>query len=59
MARDEKMRMPASTAGITQYWDDVKTRVELRPEYVIVIAILIIALELLLQAYGKGLFGIA
>lgn len=57
MARD-KVRMPASTAGITQYWDDVKTSISLKPEYVIVLAILIIILELLLQVYGGGLFGV-
>jgi len=57
MARDNKVRMPASTAGITQYWDDVKTKIELRPEHVIVLAVLIIVLEVFLQLYGKGFFG--
>ena len=59
MARDnDKIRMPSSTAGITSYWDDVKTRVEMRPEYVIVLAALIIVVELLLQLYGKSWFGL-
>lgn len=50
--------MPASTAGITQYWDDVKTSISMKPEYVIVFAVLIIILELLLQVYGSGIFGV-
>lgn len=57
MVRDSKVRMPSSTAGITQYWDDVKTKIELKPEYVIVLAVLIIIIELLLQVYGRVWFG--
>lgn len=53
----DKIRMPSSGAGITQYWDDVKTKIELKPEYVIVIAIVIIILELMLQLYGNRFFG--
>ncbi len=49
--------MPASTAGITQYYDEVKTKVELKPEYVVGLAIVIIILEILLQAYGSRFFG--
>ncbi len=57
MARDNKIRMPASTAGITQYWDEVKTKIEMKPEHVIVLAVIIIIIELLLQAYGTSFFG--
>ncbi len=58
MARGgDRIRMPASTAGITQYWDDVKTRIEMKPEHVIVLAVIIIIVELLLQAYGSRIFG--
>ncbi|RME31926.1 preprotein translocase subunit Sec61beta [Candidatus Woesearchaeota archaeon] len=53
----DRIRMPASTAGITQYWDDVKTKVEMKPEHVIVLAVIIIIIELLLQAYGSRIFG--
>ncbi len=58
MARDDKIRMPSSTAGITQYWDEVKTKIEMRPEYVVGIAILIIVLEILLHLYGTAWFGL-
>lgn len=60
MARDDgRIRLPSSTAGITTYWDDVKTKVELKPQHVLVLAFLIILIEMLLQIYGNGLFGIA
>ncbi len=54
----DKIRMPSSTAGITQYWDEVKTKIEMRPEWVVALAILIIILEIALQVYGASLFGL-
>ena len=55
---DDKIRMPSSTAGITQYYDEVKTKVEMRPEWVIALAIIVIIIEILLQIYGNSLFGL-
>ncbi len=56
MSRDNRVRLPSSTAGITTYWDEVKTKITLRPQHVILLALLIIILELLLQLYGRGFF---
>lgn len=56
MARDNNMRMPSSGAGITQYWDEVKTKVELRPAHVIALAVIIILVEIFLQVYGTSFF---
>jgi preprotein translocase subunit Sec61beta len=57
MARDDRIRLPSSTAGITQYWDEVKTKVELKPAHVIALAIIVILLEIFLQVYGASFFG--
>lgn len=57
MRGGDRVRMPASTAGITTYWDEVKTKVELRPSHVVILAVVIIVIELLLQAFGTGIFG--
>lgn len=57
MARDNKVRMPSSTAGITQYFDEVKSKFTLRPEYVVALAVIIVILEMLLQLYGHTFFG--
>jgi preprotein translocase subunit Sec61beta len=57
MARDDRIRLPSSTAGITQYWDEVKTKVELKPAYVIALVIIVILLEIFLQVYGTSFFG--
>ncbi len=57
MARDDgRIRLPSSTAGITQYWDEVKTKVELKPQHVLVLAVLVILLEIVLQLYGTSFF---
>jgi preprotein translocase subunit Sec61beta len=56
MRGGDKVRMPSSTAGITTYWDEVKTRVELKPAHVIALAVLIIILEIFLQLYGASFF---
>lgn len=58
MGRGDKVRMPASTAGITQYWDEVKTKVTFRPEHVVILAILVVIVIVLLNAYGKSWFGL-
>ena len=58
MARGgDRVRMPASTAGITQNWDDVRTKIRLKPEHVLVLAAIIVLIEILLQLYGPRLFG--
>jgi preprotein translocase subunit Sec61beta len=48
MAKD-RIRMPTSHAGITQYFDDYKSKIEIKPEHVIAICVVIIIIELLLK----------
>lgn len=57
MAKDERIRMPFSGAGITQFWSEVKTKVELKPSQVVLLIILVIILELLLYWQGSALIG--
>lgn len=49
MARDDKISMPTSGAGITRYFDDYKSKIELKPAHVIILAVLIIIIEILLK----------
>ncbi len=58
MARDDKINMPMSTAGITRYFDEYKSNVELKPGHVILLILLVIGIMIFLNAYGKGWFGI-
>jgi preprotein translocase subunit Sec61beta len=49
MARDDKISMPTSGAGITRYFDDYKSKIELKPAHVIILTILVIIMEILLN----------
>lgn len=50
MARDNKIDMPASTAGLTRYFDDYKSRIELKPQWVVALIIAIIVVMILLHS---------
>ena len=50
----EKIQMPQSTAGLIRYFDSDKETIKLKPEHVLVICIVIIAIEFVLKF---GIFG--
>ena len=50
MSQDNKIRMPSSGAGITQYFDDYKSKIEFQPMHIVIFAIIVILIELLLWA---------
>jgi preprotein translocase subunit Sec61beta len=56
MAND-RITMPTSTAGITRYFDDYKSKIEFKPGHIIVLTILVIIVIILLHIYGKSLLG--
>ena len=58
MARDNKVRMPSSGAGITQYYDVKRSAIQLKPAHVVVLIILVILIEAFLYWQGKALFGL-
>jgi preprotein translocase subunit Sec61beta len=56
---DDKISMPSSGAGLTRYFDDYKSKIELKPEHVIVLIVLIVIIELVLNWQGAVWFGLA
>ncbi|MDO8740684.1 MAG: preprotein translocase subunit Sec61beta [Candidatus Woesearchaeota archaeon] len=54
----EKVSMPTSTAGITRYFDDYKSKIEFKPGMIVVFSIIVIIVMLILHAYGSALLGI-
>ena len=59
MARkDNKVNMPMSTAGITQYFDDYETSLTLQPGHVIVITGIVAAIVIFLHIYGNAILGL-
>lgn len=57
MARNNKVSMPSSTAGITRYFDEYQSKVKLKPGHVIILCVVVIVLTLLMHVYGRGLLG--
>lgn len=48
---EEKIRMPASFGGLTRYFEDYKSKIEIKPEYVILMIIVIIALSVAVRIF--------
>ena len=40
MAKQDRIQMPSSGAGIMRYFDDYKSKIEIKPEHVVIFAIL-------------------
>jgi len=55
MSKDNRISMPMSTAGITRYFDDYKSRFEIKPGHVIILIIVVIIIEILLHSLGGKL----
>ncbi len=58
MAKGNKISMPSSTAGITRYFDEYKSKIEFKPGHIIILVIIVIIIELLLHSAGNSWFGL-
>ncbi|MFP4112564.1 MAG: preprotein translocase subunit Sec61beta [Candidatus Woesearchaeota archaeon] len=54
----ENIRMPSSGGGIVRYFDDYKSKIQIRPEHVIVLVVIVIIIEIILHLAGFSLLGI-
>lgn len=54
----EKINMPSSMGGLIRYFDEYKSKIELKPAHVIVMVILVIIVEIILHLYGYSMFGL-
>ena len=41
-----KIQMPSSGGGLVRYFDDYKTRLQVKPVYIVALIVLVIVLEL-------------
>jgi preprotein translocase subunit Sec61beta len=55
---NDKIQMPSSGAGLTRYFDDYHTKIELKPEHVIILIVLVIIIEMILNWQGYVWFGL-
>ena len=58
MARDNKVNMPSSGAGLTRYFEDYKSKIELKPGHVIILIAIVIVIEVILHLQGNSLLGL-
>jgi len=54
MARNNKVNMPHSTAGITRYFDEYKGKIAIKPQVVIAIIIVVIVIVLAIRTMFGG-----
>ncbi|HLC82058.1 MAG TPA: preprotein translocase subunit Sec61beta [Candidatus Nanoarchaeia archaeon] len=52
---DDKIRLPSGQGGLTRYFDEYKSSVELSPAAVLVLSILIMVIIILLNVFGGRL----
>lgn len=49
--------MPSSGGGLVRYFDDYKSKIEIKPHYVLAVIVLIIIIEIFLHTKGVGILG--
>lgn len=52
MAKDDRIRLPSGTGGLTTYYDEYHSKLRLKPEVVIALVVLLIIIVILLNIYG-------
>ncbi len=57
MSRDNRVSMPSSTAGITRYFDEYKSKITFKPGHIIILCIVVIVISLILHTYGSRWLG--
>ena len=46
---DQKISLPSGMGGLVRYFDDYKSKIEFKPEHVVIGIVLVIIVEILLQ----------
>ena len=54
MSNDNQIRLPSGQGGLTRFFDEYKSKLEISPGAVIVLSLFIIALVILLRYFGDS-----
>ena len=46
---EDKIHMPSGMSGLVRYFDDYKSKIEFKPEHVLVFIVLVVIVEIILQ----------
>jgi len=57
MAKNNKVNMPSGQGGLTRYFDEYKSNIQLKPGHIIVLVILVIIIEIFLFMRGNAFLG--
>ena len=57
MAKDNKVNMPTSGGGLMRYSDESKSKLQFKPEHVIILIVIVIVIQLLLHVGAGAVFG--
>jgi preprotein translocase subunit Sec61beta len=52
MPQDQRVMLPSSQGGLVRYYDEYKSKLQIKPSHVIVLALAIIAIEVFLHTTG-------
>lgn len=55
---DKKVQMPTSTAGLTRYFEDYRSKLEFKPGHVIILAVIVVLITIVLHIYGSSFLGL-
>ena len=55
---DNKIRMPSGMGGLVRYFDEYKSKLEIKPAHVVALIILVILIEIFLYLQGNAILGI-
>ena len=56
---DKKVNMPASTAGLTRFFEDYRSKIEFKPGHVIILAVVIMLITIAMHVYGSAMLGLS
>jgi len=53
---DDKIRLPSGQGGLTRFFDDYKSKIEISPGAVVVLCIMVMIIIILLHYFGGKVF---
>ncbi len=57
MAKDNKVQMPTSGGGLMRYSDESKSKLQFKPEHVILLVIIVIVIQILVHWQAGAIVG--
>lgn len=54
----DRISIPQSTGGLIRYFDEYKSKLQIRPGLIIVLVILVIIIEIFLHTQGNRILGL-